>query len=410
MHKLIKYFYIFLTILVILSPVKSGLSSHLLGVLFMWGLYFIFTIGVKNHTVTLSKTIDSAKILPLLVSISYFVFYPSYVRFYTGQNITLAILSFISGASNYYQYQEYFIEAGLNSFSLEKLPFILGHGILRFLFIAIVIRTLVYQNKVVLIEKVSLFLMTVMIVLVGFSRGTSFELFELSVLYIYAVIMRRSVRGYKKIIPFSLLMKLGVIVLLLSVYFVYNIQVRMGEENFDILNDPNFDKDSFIFLISPPLALILYSLYGYFVFGIYFTSTTITKLWFGSIDGFLSMFIPRGMQLFQIDTDYRSFIGNFIDLGAKWNADTVVFVERYGIVLFLLFMYFIGFGFTQISRKIESNIGSTILLFYISYAMISLPVGNFISSSSANIVAILLGFLFYKYRSVNKFLFNYLIP
>jgi hypothetical protein len=410
--KLIKYFYLFLTILAVLSPVKAGLSAHVLGLVMMWLLYALFALGTKGvgkKEVNSKKKIHSFKIFPAIVAISYLIFYPIYVRFYTGQDIISAIINVMAGISNYSSYQEYFIESGLNSFSLAKLPFILGHGLLRFLFVVIVIRTIAYQSRIVFIEMMSLLIMTVMIIFVGFARGTSFELFELLVIYIYAILTRRALGGYKKLISLNLFLKFGFVGLLLVGYFTYNIQVRMGD-SYTGIHGANFNENSIPFILVPPLALIAYSLYDYFVFGIYFTSTTITKLWFGSMEGFLSMFIPRGMELFQIDTGYRDFIGRFIDLGAKWNADTVVLVEKYGIVFLILLIYFIGYNSSKLFSKIETSIAGAVVLFYVCYVMISLPVGNFISSSSANVFAIMLGILFYKFRFLNKYLFNYLIP
>lgn len=410
--KLVKYFYIFVTFLTIFSPVNVGVLQHLLGLLFMWFTYFVFFLGlkrVKRSIMKSSKSIGSFKMFPVVISIAYLVFYPVYVQFYTGQDVFSAAVNVFYGVSNYSSYQEYFSESGLNSFSTIKIPFIIGHGLLRFLFVVIVIRTIVYQSKIELLEKFSLLIMSIMIILVGLARGTSFELFELLMIYIYAIFARRSFRGYKNELSINVLAKLGLAVVLFGIYFSYNVGVRMGDD-FNALNNSGFNKSSLVFSIFPSVAVLFYFLYDYFVFGIYFTSITITELWFGSLSGFLSMFIPGGIKLLGIDDSYRDFVGSYVNLGARWNSDTVVIIERYGIMVLMVFIYFLGYNSTKIFNKIDENIAASVILFYVIYIMISLPVGNFITTSSANVIAILFGVLLYKYKWLNKLLFNYLIP
>jgi len=406
--KLIRYLYLGLTIFALICPVKISFLDFLPGLILMWFFYFLFAFAQKTKSCvidTKSTCFYYSNKLTLIVTFSYLVFYPLYIHFYTGLNILTVLINVRSGISNYYLYQSYFEDTALNVFSFNKIPFILLHGFLRFMFIAIVFRTIVYKVKPTFIDKILISIMVLIIVIVGLARGTSFEFFELFLIFLFAFVSKTNLSGHKYLLPRKLLIKSSVLVLSLILYFIYNINIRMGGD-FSFFNDPFFDKDSVIYHISKSAALILYSLNDYFLFGIYFSSIAITKLWFSSYLGFLSTFIPNGIKLFGIDSGYRDFVSRFIDLGARWNSDSMVFVESYGIIFTFIFIFFIGRFSKQLYSQINSNLPALILLFYVFYIFVSLPIGNFITSSSANMISILTAYIFYKCDKINFFVFE----
>lgn len=400
--KLIKYFYLGLTLLVLICPVKLSFIDFLPGLILMWFFYFLFFAGTKHATsnsqvdLNVSVIEDKSKYI-FLVALFYLLFYPVYIKFYTGSSVISAITASFNGVSNYELYQKNFADSNLSDFSLSKLPLILGHGCLRFLFIVIVFRSIAYKDKMLLLEKTSILIMTITIVIVGLARGTSFELFELFIIFIFGYVSKRALLNKGSLFPVKTVFRLLLIVFLLSSYFVYNINVRMGDA-FDYLELSDFDKNTLIYSISKPLAVILYSLYGYFLFGLYFNSVAIVNLWFTSYSGFFSVFIPSGIAVFGIDTDYRNYVAKFIDLGAMWNPDSSVYIESLGIIITMILIYLIGRFSKKIYGTINNDIASLILLFFIFYIFVSMPMGNFISSSSANKIVILLAMICYKFK------------
>ena len=169
----------------------------------------------------------------------------------------------------------------------------------------------------------------------------------------------------------------------------------MGDA-FDYLELSDFDKNALIYSISKPLAVILYSLYGYFLFGLYYNSVAIVNLWFTSYLGFFSIFIPSGIAVSGIESDYRSYVSRFIDLGAMWNPDSSVYIESFGIIITILMIYLIGRFSKKIDGSINNDVASLILLFFVFYIFVSMPMGNFISSSSANKIVIVLALICFK--------------
>jgi hypothetical protein len=400
--RLIKYFYFALTMLVLICPVRIPLFQFVPGLILMWGLFFMFIFGTK-FKFTFEKCnrdsviVNNKSFLYLIVSILYLIFYPFYIKYYTGSSAYESILSLSKGISNYGLYQQNFQDSNLGAFSFSKLPFILGHGVLRFIFIVLVFRAISFKENTTLIEKISISFMSITIVIVGISRGTSFELFELFLIFLFAFTSKKYLRDNKERLQIKTLFKIVVIAAVLIYYFFYNINIRMGD-SFDYLDLPDFDKGAYIYIISKPIALVLYSLYGYFLFGLYFNSTAILNLWITSFSGFISVLIPNGIKKIGIDNNYREFVGKIIDLGAMWNPDSSVYIDSYGIIFTLIFIFLIGKFSNIIFRKISSNLAALCLLFFIFYIFVSMPIGNFISSSSANIISIILALICYKFN------------
>lgn len=400
--KLIKYFYFALTILVLICPIKIPLFQFVPGLILMWVLFFMFLFGTKfkftfEKCIRDSIIVDNKSFLYFFVSIIYLIFYTYYIKFYTGSSVYDSIVGLSNGISNYALYQQNFQDSNLGVFSFSKVPFILGHGVLRFIFIVLVFRAISFKNSATFIEKFSISIMTITIVIVGISRGTSFELFELFLIFLFAFSSRKYLIDNSERLQLKNLLKFIVFVAILLYYFVYNINIRMGE-SFDYLDFSDFDKGSYIYIISKPIALVLYSLYGYFLFGLFYNSTVVLNLWITSFPGFISFLIPNGIKIIGVDNNYRDFVGKIIDLGVMWNPDSSVYIDSYGIILTLIIIFLIGWFSNTIFRNISSNLAALCLLFFIFYIFVSMPIGNFISSSSANIISIILALICYRFN------------
>ena len=408
--RIIKYYYLGLTVLALITPVKISFIYFVPGILLMWLFYIAFTFlnnkqKVEINFVNPETTVKNNSLFGLILTMTFLLFYPFYIRYYTGTDIYSAIMNVLLGQSNYYSYQTYFHESKLNYFSIQKLPYILMNGILRFLYILYVFKTFVFLKKVFTINKICISLMTLIIFIVGLSRGTSFELFEIFLIFLFAYSARRVSLGNKNLFSKRILILLGIFALIITTFFVYNINKRMGI-NYNPVYSSDFNSQSFIYQTFPSLAIGLYLLHGYFLFGLYFSSTIIIHLWFGSLYSFFSIFLPKGISLFGIDTSYRNYAGKIIELGANWNPDSMVFIDSYGIFVSFLIICSIGIFSKILYKKILNNIFALVLIFFSFYLMISFPVGNFISTSSANIIAIILALVLYKFKKANKLLLN----
>ena len=408
--KLIKYLYIVLTVLAVICPIDIPFLSFLPGIILMWLFYFVFHGGIFTrrleldiYTVIVKE--NKGNRLTLFIAIAYLIFYPFYIKFYTGLDIITTMQNLFSGVSNYMLYQSHFSKEGLSQMAWGKLPLIITHGFLRFLFIGSVFKSIIYKDRPSYNEVFSISLMVAVILFVGIARGTSYEFFELFLIFFFAIVTKRALSGREKLISHKMLIKISITSSIILIVFLYNIHIRMGE-SFSFFNHPDFDKHSLVYIISKPIALVLFPMYEYFLFGLHFTSVAITKLWFSSMTGFISMIIPNGIHILGISHGYRDFVDNFINIGTRWTPDTIMLINSYGIVIAFVIVYFIGRFSRSIYTEITNNLHASILLFFCFYYMFSLPVGNFISTSSANLLTILFALVFYKFKTLSKLFFN----
>lgn len=128
--------------------------------------------------------------------------------------------------SNYAQYQSYFAENNLAQFSMLKAPYILGYGILKYIFIFFCMYFIAYTKKARKKEYFLLFLIFFLYFLQGVSRGTSFENFELIIVTLFSLTLRykliynRSFFNKRNLLYVSVLGVLGI------TYFVVSKSMR----------------------------------------------------------------------------------------------------------------------------------------------------------------------------------------
>ena len=200
---------------------------------------------------------------------------------------------------------------------------------------------------------------------------------------------------------------LSIVSVILIILFTLNKDLRGGDTDAESsLIAMRTNKDSFMFQNLPLTSSLFLSLSGYFVFGIYFISLCTNFLWFNSIEGFLAFVLPNGVNSFGYADSSRQYIcENEIYCGATWNPDMVIFIDRFGFPLFMIIVWWFG-RFTSILMKDRSNkkngVLNYILLFFIFLSLFSLPVGNFVFASSANIFSVFFYLIIYMYLKMNN--------
>jgi len=404
---MIFYFYLFLSVFALLNPTNIGIDYLIVPIILMWLLFFIFYKNAKSGSVISQNLIpiletNSYKILSIFITLFAIIFIPLYTQYYTGSNLFTSIVNFFSGASQvnstYVQYQRYFSQMQLGQFTIEKIPFIVGFGVLKFLFWSVIFRTIVFKRK---INKFDISIMTILFFLfffIGVARGTSFEIFELIIILAFSTLLRFKRLYNKNWYSFKITLIMVTLMFLSFNFFLFSKSLRFGGQN--LISKPTFELsynyDSLISIISPPVSIAFQNLTGYFLFGLYFTGISIAAVT-QTITGVLSLFIPFGLNVMGIGTDFKSLIcGHVIDCGASWIPDVMQIMGSIGLIFLILIVRYLG----KTSKKLyvelmKGNILASILLYTIFLFFISLPIGNFISVSSSNQIAILLTLILY---------------
>lgn len=103
-----------------------------------------------------------------------------------------------------------------------------------------------------------------------------------------------------------------------------------------------------------------------------------------------------------------------LDCGAAWVPDLVNYILYIGVILILMGTYLIGVLARYLLKAVLINYSFLEIsaLYYIFFAFVSLPVGNFISGSSANKLSILfitIGLIFYRYFKIKPLTYSFKI-
>ncbi|MCI2253104.1 hypothetical protein L2D08_01855 [Domibacillus sp. PGB-M46] len=362
-----------------------------LALIFMWVNYAFFLLGYnlkKRSNLSYAKSkreiwmLKTNKLVLLTIAGTSLIFSVAVVNYYTGQTPTSVIENLTNNVSLYYEYQNYFQEQQRNVFTITKIPFILMIFIVKIILLYSYIVFFIKKEKTSLFEKIYLLLITCSFIYIGVGRGTSFEFFELLILIIFILFSTKKKSGNLMNVK-SLV--IGLLLSSLAVYiFISGINARGVEFDPSIIRaDVNYDPQGWLPTISSSLAVIVFRLYAYFGFGFFYISIYLTETWFASINNFFMGLFPWGYELI-LGNSVQDIMGRLVDVGVKWHPDFSVLINDLGYVGMLMICLFIGLFCGYSARFDEKTPIVELTNYVILLQMISLPVGNFLFTSSAN--------------------------
>lgn len=393
----------FLTVLAFINASTIGIMELASGLILMWIAYLAFMYGASRtaqnrYNAPVSRLSEAR--LQLIISLAFSALaIPAIIQFYTGKTFIQVISGLLAGGSSYREYQEYFRYENLSQFSFAKVPIILLNSAAKFLLVFWTIRTFSYRENKRPLEIALAMTFPLLYVYFSIARGTSVELFELLCLFTVCLLLRidrRKMRitRVRTIILMSIMAFIGIS------YFQYSLQVRgpMDCATAEIC----LDESTIIMRFLPSLGLVTYSLTGYFLFGIFFTSVAIQQVILATPINILTSAVPGGFLWNpSLRGGMRSVIcGKLIDCGVAWIPDSMNIIYVAGLSGFLALLYFIGLQSGKMTRNAiqGASLIDAMGLYFILIFMISLPVGSllFISSSNVACVAIIIVLKFSK--------------
>lgn len=404
---LIRWYYLFLTLLAIIAPLNYSLWQFLPSFVLLWLSYFLFKKGcIKGMRksvapVSIRGKHDLSKFF-LVFTLGMIVFIPLYVRFYTGGNLANLAVGFYSNVgadSNYQEYQRYFMENNLGQFSIDKLPYIIGYGIAKLLFYFFIFSYVGYTKKISKTNVVLIVILFILYSMVGMARGTSFENFELLILLTFSLLVRAKVIENRNFFSRSQLIKISIVLVVIGSAFLVSKALRSGKGALEGLSGPSdtlsYDSSSLIMSLFPMVGKISLGFTGYFTFGLYYTSELFWKIWTSSFTGLFDMLFPLFAQYVEGIDGYRAeLITRGVDCAACWDPDFSVFSFYFGLPLLFFIIYNLGVisGKSYNKSYMNRDVGHCLVLFIIVYEMLSLHVGNFLVVSSSNKIMLVVVF------------------
>jgi hypothetical protein len=397
--KIIKVFYIIYTFYVFLVINSTDITVYMIlpAILIMWINYFIFSAGYRITSQRKDQSDDStysssslsgwllnlSKSSLLFFGLLSLLFSIYAVNFYTGQMPISIFTNFVNGVSLYYEYQFHFKEQQLHAFSLTKIPFIFMLFYIKFFLFYSYISFFIVKKHTTKIEKLYLFLITISFIYVGIGRGTNYEFFELVMLIIFIVLTRQVSR-----FPIKSFSVITILVGIMIIIFYNTVQARGVNFDFYISQDINYDQDGFLPYISPQITLITVILFGYFGFGFFYVSKYVSEMWFTSIGDFFAGLFPMGYKILD-QNNIPTTMQNIIDIGVRWHPDVALLINNWGYIGLLVYCFLIGVITKQISNNKRKSTVLYLTSFMVLMQMISLPVGNFVFTSSASKLIVL---------------------
>lgn len=413
--KIIRVFYIAYTVYIIIAISSTDMVFFeiLPAIIIMWINYFAFCLGYslnkRNYTeLPIDKQKNNSLLLMrkksflLTIAVISIIFSILAVKYYTGQSPMSVFQNLTTDKSLYYEYQKYFQNQQRGVFSLNKIPFILMLFYVKFMLIYSFVTFFILKDKTTRFEKLYLMLITISFIYIGIARGTSFEFFELYILVTFIVFSR-----YKKKnrLPIKQLFKIISLSGIMIYIFYSGIIARGIVLNNQISRDIHYDPNAIMSILPPFFSFVTLVIFGYFGFGFFYVSKYVSDVWFSSLEFIIAGFLPLGIRAVGM-RNVTDYMREMIDMGAMWHPDVALLINNFGFLGLFFICFFIG-ALSQYIYK-ETYNGGNVLIFVSGYVvllqMLSLPIGNFISTSSANqLIVLLLGTIwFWKLMRISR--------
>lgn len=413
-------FYIFYGALIFSAPLKNSYMDLLPGYVFSCLIFIPIFLGTASAQLIMKKIDFNKKVskenntllselkLSVLMLFGLFSIPASLyaTNFYTGLNPSELFVSlFLESKSSYNDYQSYFQENNLGFFSLSKLPAILSNAFVK-LIVILNLYILYLVNDVFKTRRfrLSLFLSLVSFFYFSIARGTSFEFFELITLNLF-LMLYHSKMTLKEFAFSKGFIKLLLLCITFLLVYSFNISMRYSGGYIPTCHSSVFCyQESNI--LPDGVAIILFKLSGYFVFGFYYLSQFINYVVYES--GNFLVFFLTSLAFFDSSATSRFLCKSHFDCQAMWSPSLETWSIDYGLFFIILIIYFFVLLAT-LAYKAKHVLGC-FSVFVINYTLflqfVSFPVGNFVGTSSATRLILFGSILFILTKLVLHFIFR----
>lgn len=315
-------------------------------------------------------------------------------QFYTSRGFVSVISGLFNGAKAYSIYQHYVISANIGRLTLNKIPYILMLVYSTVILFWSVPGLLLSGKKMKPVQMIYLGSVILSYFYFGLARGTNFEMYIIFVLIVYCLLNKSSGTGMDPKMrrrAFAAILVMGTVIVLI---FRAVIAARGNVFNYQICTEITYNPDRLFSQTFPVLSNIGLSVFRYFGFGIFTIGMSIDKLVLEPAGGLLAFIVPQGFSMI-FNENLLALTRQTVDIGVGWVPDYFSFINTLGLPLTLALFFLLGvlvgrLEYSDRSKLLKDLIGAVVFL-----EMLSIPVGNFISTSTPNELTILLILLWY---------------
>lgn len=370
-------------------PIVNRLISCAILLLFFWTAFWPVQRNERQQIVSASPAASIPLKRKIALVFLQFVFIDVAARFYTGSGLVDGILGLFQGANTYQSYQNYFTESQISSQPIyTRLHIIMFLAIGKFTFVAITCDFYVRLDRHSFSGFAIFFVSTLTYIAFGLCRGTFFEVFEVVIANVYFSMISRSLRPNTGTKTTASIFKM-VLLLILPILFIFNAMRRYDDpaQFLQHVCSSNFCFDSYNIWFYG--EYLLYIMATYFSNGIY----SISVFYENILAGIGVEYIIPLYSIFLYDTEAIGVRGliceTYLNCRFVWVPDLTLFMSLFGIAAFFAVAFLLRiFHRLEVRMMKKGRLSGYIFLFYITVLVISLPVGNFITVSSANILGL----------------------
>lgn len=385
-------FYIFIIILPFFAPVSVSFYYFITGQTLTVLIFIIFYLGwvgakkfkSQNSAEDLNQALIS-KLRALCIICPFLAVFS--VKFYTGSGPIEVFGRLGDGVSNYIAYQIFFQENILPTNAYERVLGIASLAIVKFTIISYAL-SLKYTQEVSRKKYLFLAIAAGSYFYISLGRGTSKEIFELVMLYIFISNASTGAAFKKKNLP-SFILTLTVIFVALGIFY-NNIGLRgdVGCITSEVCYEENFLSKAL-----GGFSDLTYLLFAYFSFGIFYTHFAISAIT-QDLTTLIAFLIPFGPIYLMDAGDFNEIVCQKIDCGVAWPPKVIDLVSIYGFIFTMFMIALLG----MLARILIKGLWGDSIMFVIFLFMISLPFGDIVFLASSTLISLALFIFLYILR------------
>ena len=319
-------------------------------------------------------------------------------RFYTSRGFVRVVSGLFNGEAAYSIYQSYARNVN-SSFSVVKIPYILMLTFLTAMLIWSATGILIEVERIKPIQLFHLTSLFLSYLYFGIARGTNFEMYIAFVALVYCILNRKNRKNdanSKKSIIIVLLLGFLVVV-------IFRIVVEARGVSFvnRICKEITYLPDRMISRLFPALTNMMTSIFRYLGWGTFTIGVYKYDIVLEGFKGIIANLMPLGFRTL-FGSNLPDIIRATVSVGVGWVPDYMTFVDYLGLPLFFIFIFLLGRlgAWLKFSPRIPQLLADVIgLLVFIE--MLSIPVGNFLFTSTPNMLTVLAAALWYLYEKIS---------
>jgi len=320
-------------------------------------------------------------------------------KFYTSRNFNDVFTGLINGSGGYAIYQKYAKEANIGAFTMAKLPYFIMLTYSTFMTIWSMVGILLDNKKKKLSQIIYVIAIMMSYLYFGVARGTNYEMYIVFISFVYCILSRKERRNHVNKQNKKRLLLVVLIGIMVVIVFRIVVEKRGYIFNNQICLEITYDSEKIVAQLFPTITTMGLAIFRYLGWGIF----TIGYMKWNAMESartILAMLIPRGQTVLYNNT-WVELTKQTVSVGVGWVPDYMSLLDYLGIPLMLIIVFFIGQFYSSLKSSNNPKLLIDLLGLFLFIEMLSLPVGNFVVTSTPIVLSLFVCILWFCKANIN---------